>query len=134
MELHDRGTDRLLADLARAELVRDVVEITDAARAAAGQDMTLADAEAALTRHTRLFTIRLERAWQTHGNPRTTEWSVCCCRTGGQQFSIFASTRLRAAVVQAIGHLCEANVPDLAEVSGQVERFDEFTGPMGGVE
>lgn len=31
MELHDRGTDKLLADLARADAVKDRVEISDAA-------------------------------------------------------------------------------------------------------
>jgi len=116
MELHDKGTNRLLADIA----------------AAPARDMTLAEAEAELYEHTRLFTVRLERSWALYNQPRTTEWSVCACRDERQSFRLFSANTLRAAVVQAIDYMRPDPLPTSTEVSEQVERFDEATGPMGG--
>jgi len=115
MELHDKGTNRLLADIA----------------AAPAKDMTLAEAEAELYEHTRLFTIRLERAWALYNQPRTTEWSVCCCRDERQSFRMFSANTLRAAVVQAIDYMRPDPLPTSTEVSEQVERFGD-DGPCCG--
>ena len=117
--LHDRGTDRLLAAIA----------------AAPDRDMTLAEAEAAMYEHTRYFTIRLERAWETNDRPRSTKWSVCASRGTGCEFRLFEYESLRTAVHEAIEYMRPAKLPTAHEVTEQVgelpERFCECTGGFG---
>lgn len=118
-KLHDKGTDRLLAAIA----------------AAPDRDMTLAEAEAELYEHTRYFTIRLERAWETNNRPRSTKWSVCASLGTGCEFRLFEYDTLRRAVSEAIEYMRPAKLPTAHEVTAQIdieepERFCESTGPM----
>ena len=113
-DLHDRGTNRLLADIA----------------AAPARDMTLAEAEAELSRHTRTFTVALKRTWEVGTDVRSTEWSICACPKGGSSFGLFPSTSLRDAVAAAIKYMQPAAVPTVDSVAAQIDLGDGMGLPL----
>jgi hypothetical protein len=104
MELHDKGTDRLLADIAAAPL----------------PDMTFAEAHAALSVLTPYYTITVTDSWETR-TTRMTRYQVVGC-VDNQPVQLVHAATLREAVESWLRAIAPPRHVDPAVLDAQLGR------------